>query len=330
MFDKIQFHLCMILLIASLVVRRDYAFTPIAATTSSRSRSSFASSIHFSSQQQQQLENSTIALSPRLFRYSLPKKNKWQIRKTKTLRNFCITSFQTNKSIVMTKTNRETLQHCLGKFILWDIYHQMLLLMNENEGETESSPSVYIEKDIGDRCVPDVVAFAAHDSPSSQQGYEHEPIFWGESGRLSIKKALDISTRFPHCPILHLRWHFPTCLDFSKDLEYQLEVYKKFGNGENETEYTEEDGNQQQQVKQEKRTRNAPFHFILFKKDPIDCLNDDGVFTYDLQDDLEWRTVWFDDENEDTTAGHSTSASSPLFQDLTDSILKSYTINNDN
>jgi len=59
---------------------------------------------------------------------------------------------------------------------------------------------ISIEEDIGDVYLPDVVAF---DSLSKERDAD-DVIFWGESGRVSSSKAVDLAERFPHTHIVHL------------------------------------------------------------------------------------------------------------------------------
>ena len=82
------------------------------------------------------------------------------------------------------KKRQETLQHVLTKAILWKLY-------------CDEYPDLGIERDIGDpNYLPDVI------------GLDHDdrPLFWGESGRMKVHKAMDLMQRYPQAHIVHARW----------------------------------------------------------------------------------------------------------------------------
>lgn len=86
------------------------------------------------------------------------------------------------------KKRMETLQHVLTKAIIWKLF------MNDY-------PNLEIELDIGDPdYLPDVV------STSRTSFNQTETLFWGESGRMKVHKALDLMRRYPRMHIVHCRW----------------------------------------------------------------------------------------------------------------------------
>jgi len=85
------------------------------------------------------------------------------------------------------KKRGETLQHVLTKAILWSLYQ-------------DTHPTIRIEYDIDDPdYLPDCVMVDEHD----------KVVFWGESGRMSIRKAVDLARRYPDTHFVHLRWAVP-------------------------------------------------------------------------------------------------------------------------
>lgn len=90
----------------------------------------------------------------------------------------------TTKTLV--KKRQETLQHVLTKAILWKLC-------------CDHYPNIEIERDIGDPdYLPDVISL-----DSSGDG---SPLFWGESGRMKVHKAMALMRRYPNCHIVHCRW----------------------------------------------------------------------------------------------------------------------------
>lgn len=97
-------------------------------------------------------------------------------------------SVQQADRITVTKTvekkRQETLQHVLTKAMLWKLY------CNEY-------PGIEIELDIGDpNYLPDVISLDV----------DGNPLFWGESGRMKVHKAIDLMQRYPNTHIVHCRW----------------------------------------------------------------------------------------------------------------------------
>lgn len=80
------------------------------------------------------------------------------------------------------KKRGETLQHVLGKAVIWSLYK-------------ETYPELEVEDDIGDEKLPDCIAVRGG-----------EPVFWGESGRMSVEKAVGLAERFPDTHLVHLKW----------------------------------------------------------------------------------------------------------------------------
>jgi hypothetical protein len=82
------------------------------------------------------------------------------------------------------KKRMESLQHVLTKAVIWKIF------MNDY-------PDMDIEKDIGDPdYLPDVISMSM----------DGDPLFWGESGRMKVHKALGLMQRYPRAHIVHCRW----------------------------------------------------------------------------------------------------------------------------
>jgi hypothetical protein len=94
------------------------------------------------------------------------------------------------------KKRGESIQHVLTKAILWKLHR-------------EEYSNIQIERDIQDPdgYLPDCVALG------DRTGV---PVFWGESGRVSVTKAVDLARRYPHTHICQLRWSMEL-EDFAKD-----------------------------------------------------------------------------------------------------------------
>jgi hypothetical protein len=93
------------------------------------------------------------------------------------------------------KKRMESLQHVLTKAVIWKLY-------------MDEYPNLEIEYDIGDPdYLPDVVSLGPiSNSDNYTQNDKREPIFWGESGRMKVHKALDLMQRYPCAHIVHCRW----------------------------------------------------------------------------------------------------------------------------
>jgi hypothetical protein len=97
-------------------------------------------------------------------------------------------SIKRHDGSIVTKTllkkRQETLQHVLTKAMLWKLY-------------CDDYQDIEIEEDIGDKdYLPDVISLDA----------DGRPIFWGESGRMKVHKAVDLMKRYPEAHIVHCRW----------------------------------------------------------------------------------------------------------------------------
>ncbi|VEU38786.1 unnamed protein product [Pseudo-nitzschia multistriata] len=86
------------------------------------------------------------------------------------------------------KKRMETLQHVLTKAMIWKMF-------------MSDYPNLEIELDIGDPdYLPDVIG-------ATSKCYDNASIvFWGESGRMKVHKALDLMRRYPNAHIVHCRW----------------------------------------------------------------------------------------------------------------------------
>ena len=120
-----------------------------------------------------------------------------------------------NVTKVLYKKKYESLQHVLVKAILWKLY-------------CHDYSNIQIELDIGDPSyLPDVVAFDKRCSSSTLDGFYDatnataivssfqqqqqqksppQPLFWGESGRMTLQKARELCVRYPTTHIVWMRW----------------------------------------------------------------------------------------------------------------------------
>lgn len=87
------------------------------------------------------------------------------------------------KSVVFVKGSMESAQHVLMKVFLWALY-------------LPHYPDLYVETKIGDKYKPDVV----------QMGMDGKPVFWGESGQVSVKKIRSLVRRFPDTHFAIAKW----------------------------------------------------------------------------------------------------------------------------
>ena len=82
------------------------------------------------------------------------------------------------------KKRGESLQHVLTKAILWSLYQDLY-------------SDIRIEHDIQDpEYLPDCVMV----------DQQKKVLFWGESGRMSVQKAVDLAQRYPDTHLVHIRW----------------------------------------------------------------------------------------------------------------------------
>eukprot|EP00816_Leptocylindrus_hargravesii_P005272 CAMPEP_0196815802 /NCGR_PEP_ID=MMETSP1362-20130617/51940_1 /TAXON_ID=163516 /ORGANISM="Leptocylindrus danicus, Strain CCMP1856" /LENGTH=206 /DNA_ID=CAMNT_0042192913 /DNA_START=209 /DNA_END=829 /DNA_ORIENTATION=- len=193
--------------------------------------------------------------------YVPPKKSNWDVRKSKTLR-FKLYSEDGKASIDVLKKSQETLQHVLGKGIIWALHRR-------------TYPNIYVERDIGDKRVPDVVAFedncestvdghASATASHSIRTKNSQPLFWGESGRMSPQKAGEIASKYPSTHFVHLRWGMENDENWSRDIEYAVRPTLK--------------------------DRSAPFEFAILKCDPKKYIDEDGVICINRAD-VVWRRL---------------------------------------
>jgi hypothetical protein len=87
------------------------------------------------------------------------------------------------QSVVFVKNPLESPQHVLMKAYLWALY-------------LPQYPDLYVETKIGDKYKPDVVQLAA----------DGRPVFWGESGQVSVKKIESLVRRFPDTHFAIAKW----------------------------------------------------------------------------------------------------------------------------
>ena len=114
-------------------------------------------------------------------------------------------SERSSETKVLEKKKYESLQHVLVKAILWKLYN-------------DDYPDIEIEQDIGDpNYLPDVV---------SRQ--DDKVLFWGESGRMSLEKAVCLSERYPETHIVWMRWGI-SIQDFSNQVAPALKSVDRGG-----------------------------------------------------------------------------------------------------
>jgi hypothetical protein len=88
----------------------------------------------------------------------------------------------------LVKNRMESIQHVLTKAVLWKLF-------------MEEYPDIQIEHDFGDPdYLPDVVSL----NPTNDENAH--PLFWGESGRMRVHKAIDLLQRYPDTHIVQCRW----------------------------------------------------------------------------------------------------------------------------
>lgn len=147
-----------------------------------------------------------------------------------------------HQHIIVKKGGNERFVHPLMKAFIWALY-------------LPEYPTATIEKPIGDKYKPDVVAFA--ETPSIYQVQE-QPLFWGEAGRTGREKIESMVKRFPDTHFAMSKWDLR--------LDPYVEIISKAI----------------QNVR-----RNAPFDIIRFQDDNIAAIDDDGNITIRFED-VEW------------------------------------------
>lgn len=93
------------------------------------------------------------------------------------------------RSLVLPKRSGEKASHVWLKGFLWFLY-------------VPEYSAALVEKPIGHRFKPDVVAFA-------QEGLEypqHHPVFWAEAGQVSQQKLEMLFRQFPDCHFAVAKW----------------------------------------------------------------------------------------------------------------------------
>lgn len=88
------------------------------------------------------------------------------------------------KQVVFVKHAREQSAHVFMKALLWALY-------------LPEYPELSVEIPVGDRFKPDVVAL----------GPDHEPIFWGEAGKVSTEKIRSLVRRYRHTHFAIAKWN---------------------------------------------------------------------------------------------------------------------------
>lgn len=152
------------------------------------------------------------------------------------------------------KKRQESLQHVLTKAVIWKLF-------------MEEYPNLQIEYDIGDAdYLPDVVNVDRSNEAAI-------PVFWGESGRMKVHKAVALMQRYPDMHIVHCRWGVDI-ETFSKPLLDHLQ--ESFDSGELDMSY-----------------RNGKFTFCALPLDVWRFVDDDtGVLRVE-KEDLEWKELEF-------------------------------------
>ena len=97
------------------------------------------------------------------------------------------------RKIVFIKKSGETEDHVLGKAVLFALFHPLY-------------PDLTVEIPVGGRFKPDVVSL----------GPEGEPLFWGESGTMSIRKVRELLKKRPYTRLAFLK-HTPNIDSFIKE-----------------------------------------------------------------------------------------------------------------
>lgn len=235
------------------------------------------------------------------WRYSKPKSSKWDVRHTKsfkfTLYAPSLTSTSTSNndndndgnesfdSVVLHKKSRESMQHVLGKGILWALFKDQYGYRCGSNAD-DNPNSIFIETPIfgEDQFIPDVVAFGDDETCGTAippiaksmtcsnffSPTQHpQPTFWGESGRMSIEKAATLARKYPNTHIVHLRCgHSINNMDIFEEIENHA-VLPAFLH------------------------RSKPFTFAIFPHDPKSIVDENGIIQI-THKDLLWRTARFD------------------------------------
>ena len=92
------------------------------------------------------------------------------------------------KRNVFVKSERESAEHVLMKIFIWALY-------------LPQYPDLYVETRIGDKYKPDVVQLGEPLFDGTR-----EPIFWGESGQVSVKKIRSLARRYRETHFAIAKW----------------------------------------------------------------------------------------------------------------------------
>lgn len=137
---------------------------------------------------------------------------------------------------VFAKGANESGEHVLMKALLWALY-------------LPTYPDLTVEVRIGDRYKPDLVSL----------NEMNEPIFWGESGKVSRGKIYSLGRRFPKTHFAIAKWDM--------NLNPLRDLVSKELNG---------------------LKRHAPFDLIRFPPNSMTRFIDDGGQINITFDDIEW------------------------------------------
>ena len=142
------------------------------------------------------------------------------------------------QDIVVVCGGNERFVHPLMKAYIWALY-------------LPEYPSATIEKRIGDKYKPDVVAFAEDAGIYSVP----QPIFWGEAGHVGKDKIHSIVRRFPDTHFCMTKW--------DKRIDSYVDMVQEALDG---------------------TTRNAPFDLIRFHDGDERFVDADGNITIGFKD----------------------------------------------
>jgi hypothetical protein len=137
------------------------------------------------------------------------------------------------KQVVFIKRENESREHVIMKALLWALY-------------LPDYPDLLVETAIGDRFKPDVVQLAL----------DGTPVFWGESGQVSVRKLDSLLRRFPTTHFALAKW--------TSNLTPHAEIVADAVAA---------------------RRRHAPLDLIAFPPESADCFfGEDGVVTIGFRD----------------------------------------------
>ncbi len=93
---------------------------------------------------------------------------------------------------VFTRGANESARHVIMKAVIWALY-------------LPQYPTMSVEQRIGDRYKPDLVAYAQGPQATPYEVVE-KPLFWGESGVVSVDKINSIGRRYPDTHFVIAKW----------------------------------------------------------------------------------------------------------------------------